>query len=152
MRTRHCAGRRHDPVSKSGGLDPLTVLDFTLYIHSYPDSENRHGPGLATRPSDNNLGNYFPGSRRAVYQGREAVVAQTHGSQRQGSPCSQGRETRQEAATVRGRTTNLSRADQRRKSTVTVLARRTHNLVSWTLSGFWRFYRVRLTFKQCLTG
>lgn len=152
MRKRYCEGRHHNPVSKSSGLDPLIVLDFTLHIHSYPDSENRHGPGLATRSSDNSPVSYLPWSRTAVYQGGEAALAQTHGSWRQGSPSSQGRETWQEEAAVSGRTTNLSRADLGGKSTETALARRTRNLESWTLSGFWRFYRVQLTFKQCLTG
>lgn len=44
-------------------------------------------------------------------------------------PSSPGRETRWEAAPS-GRTTNISRADWKGKSTEPVLARRTHNLES----------------------
>lgn len=149
MRKRYCVGRHHNPVSKSSGLDPLIVLDFTSIVI---ETQKRHGPPLATKSYDNSPVTYFPWNRRAVYQGREAALAQTHGSWRQGSPSSQGRGSWREGAADSGRTTNLSWADLREKSTETTLARRTHNLESWTLSGFRRFYTVWLTFKQCLTG
>lgn len=110
-----------------------------LHIHSYPDSENRHGPTLATRSSDNSPVSYFLWSRRVIYSGGEVAFAQTLVSQKEGSPSSQGRETWREVATVSGRTTNLSTADLRGKNAETALARSTHNVKSWTLSAFWRF-------------
>lgn len=147
-----CIGRHKNPVSS---LDPLTVLVFTLYIHSYPAERIHMGLGWQLNHLTCEL---LPMKKKSSLLGRRGSLGPNpwecktrilvfHLLQgKNPSGRQQQVERPQTSAELIGEGRALSQL------WATEIARRTHNLQTWTLSGFWRFYTVWLTFKQCLTG
>lgn len=147
MRGTSGTGRSHSLVSKTGGVGPLLALAFSLHIHHYPGPGNRCGPGQATRSSKHNSVSSLPWRRRAIYQ-REAA-AWIHGSQK----------------SLSSRERNLAGGGCRKQKDHTPQWGWSEEVQHWdstsqrspqfrklNFRNFWRFYRVQLNFKQCLTG